>query len=364
VHQVDQQRETALALQHAILGPAELPDGFAACYQAASPPLQVGGDWYDIVDLDDGRIALVVGDCVGHGLTAATVMGQVRSACRALLFDHPSPAAALIGLDRFAARLPGARCSTAVCVVLDPATGELVYSSAGHPPPILVHADGTIRMLDDAHTIALGMRADWPRPEGRVTMSSGATLALYTDGLVERRRVALEEGIGRLADLISERRDAKLNDIVGQSMSFLEPPSGYQDDVVLLLYRHPAPLDLTFPAHAENLAPARTALRKWLNKVHADPEQAMKVLVAVGEAVANAVEHGHRADPDGVITLNATAIGDGVQITISDTGTWKVPLPTNSLRGRGTALMRSLMHHVTVDTDASGTTVHLKARIA
>ncbi|MGC2656106.1 MAG: GAF domain-containing protein, partial [Mycobacterium sp.] len=106
VHQVDQQRETALALQHAILGPAYLPHGFAVRYQAASRPLQVGGDWYDIVDLEDGRIALIVGDCVGHGLAAATVMGQLRSACRALLLDHPSPRAALAGLDRFAARLP------------------------------------------------------------------------------------------------------------------------------------------------------------------------------------------------------------------------------------------------------------------
>ena len=143
VYQVDQQRETALALQHAILGPAHLPHGFAVRYQAASRPLQVGGDWYDVVDLEDGRIALVVGDCVGHGLAAATVMGQVRSACRALLLDNPSPGAALAGMDRFAARLPGAQCTTAVCAVLNPETGELVYSSAGHPPPILVHADGT-----------------------------------------------------------------------------------------------------------------------------------------------------------------------------------------------------------------------------
>ena len=142
VHQVDQQRETALALQHAILGPAHLPRGFAVRYQAASRPLQVGGDWYDIVDLEDGRIALIVGDCVGHGLAAAAVMGQVRSACRALLLDHPSPRVALAGLDRFAARLPGAQCTTVVCAVLDPDTGELVYSSAGHPPPILVLADG------------------------------------------------------------------------------------------------------------------------------------------------------------------------------------------------------------------------------
>ena len=118
-------------------------------YQAASRPLQVGGDWYDVVDLDDGRIGLIVGDCVGHGLTAATVMGQLRSACRALLLENPSPRAALAGLDRFAARLPGARGTTAVCAVLNPETGELVYSSAGHPPPIVMDADGTTQVIED-----------------------------------------------------------------------------------------------------------------------------------------------------------------------------------------------------------------------
>ena len=85
VYQLDEQRETAVALQHAMLGPVNLPEGFAVRYRPASRPLQVGGDWYDVVDLDDGRFALIVGDCVGHGLSAATVMGQLRSACRALL---------------------------------------------------------------------------------------------------------------------------------------------------------------------------------------------------------------------------------------------------------------------------------------
>jgi PAS domain S-box-containing protein len=136
VYQLDEQRETVVALQHAMLGPANLPGGFAVRYHPASRPLQVGGDWYDVVDLDDGRVALIVGDCVGHGLAAATVMGQLRSACRALLLEQSGPSAALTGLDRFAARLPGARCTTAFCAVLTLATGQLVYSNAGHPPPI------------------------------------------------------------------------------------------------------------------------------------------------------------------------------------------------------------------------------------
>jgi serine phosphatase RsbU (regulator of sigma subunit)/anti-sigma regulatory factor (Ser/Thr protein kinase) len=365
VHQVDQQRETALALQHAILGPARLPGGFAVRYQAASRPLQVGGDWYDVVDLEDGRIALIVGDCVGHGLAAATVMGQVRSACRALLLENPSPAAALAGLDRFAARLPGAQCTTAVCAVLSPDSGELVYSSAGHPPPILVHADGTTRMLEDGHTIALGIRANWARPEGRVTLPAQATLLLYTDGLVERRRSSLEHGISRAATLVRDGRASTLDDLADQVMSSLTPSGGYQDDVVLLLYRHPAPLELKFRAHVSHLAPARAALRSWLTRARVNPDQAMDVLIAAGEAVANAIEHGHRHSPEGTISVGATALLDEVQLIITDTGSWKPPRPApDSNRGRGITLMRGLMHDVTINTGAAGTSVHLSTRIS
>ncbi|MHA7652191.1 SpoIIE family protein phosphatase [Mycobacterium sp. ML4] len=364
VHQVDQQRETALALQHAILGPAQLPNGFVVRYQAASPPLQVGGDWYDIVDLDDGRIALIVGDCVGHGLAAATVMGQVRSACRALLFDNSSPSAVLAGMDRFAARLPGAPCSTAVCVVLNPDTGELVYSSAGHPPPILVGSDGTICKLDEGRTIALGMRPGWPRSEARATMPARATLALYTDGLVERRRVPMEKGISRAATFIHDGRAAALDDLANQIMSGLAPNDGYQDDVVLMLYRHPAPLQLTFAADPENLSASRSALRGWLTRARLDQEQAAKVLLAAGEAVANAIEHGHRHSRGGMVTLGARALDDQVQLTITDTGSWKTPHPDSyPRRGRGIMLMRALMHDVTINSGTAGTTVHLSARI-
>ncbi|MCV7060043.1 SpoIIE family protein phosphatase [Mycolicibacterium vaccae] len=365
VHRVDQQRETALALQHAILGPADLPHGFAVRYQAASRPLQVGGDWYDVVDLDDGRIAMIVGDCVGHGLSAATVMGQVRSACRALLFDNPSPAAALAGMDRFAARLPGAQCATAVCAVLDPATGELVYSSAGHPPPILVHADGAVEQLTDAHTIALGLRVGRHRPEASFTMPAGSTLLLYTDGLVERRRVLLEEGISRAAALLEEQRAPRSRSWASHIMSQMAPSSGYQDDVAAAgCSRHPAPLELDFPADVSHLASTRKALRNWLTSARLEPGQVMDVLVAAGEAVANAIEHGHRHSPGGTIKLKATALVDRVQLTIADTGSWKRPQPAlDTHRGRGLMLMRGLMQDVTIDHGTSGTTVRLYARI-
>jgi len=364
VHQVDQQRETALVLQHAILGPAHLPSGFAVRYQAASRPLQVGGDWYDIVDLQDGRLALIVGDCVGHGLIAATVMGQLRSACRALLLDHPSPRAALCGLDRFAARLPGAQCTTAVCAVLNPDTGELVYSSAGHPPPILVDADGTTRTLEDGHTIPVGLRPDRPRPEARATVPAGATLLLYTDGLVERRGTSLDQGIERASVLVRDGRAAALDDLADQIMTRLAPSSGYQDDVAVLLYRHLAPLEVSFPAHVNELSRSRAALRSWLSQARVDPDQAHDMLVAAGEAVANAIEHGHRDSPEGTITLRATISVDQVQLTVVDTGSWRPPRPdVGRHRGRGITLMRALMQDVTIHPDATGTTVHLSARI-
>ncbi|RDH79652.1 response regulator [Mycolicibacterium moriokaense] len=363
VHQLDQQRETALALQNAILGPSELPLGFAVRYQPATRPLQVGGDWYDVVDLDDGRIALIVGDCVGHGLAAATVMGQLRSACRALLLERPNPAAALAALDQFAARLPGARCTTAFCAVLSPDTGELVYSNAGHPPPIMVHADGSTRLLDGARATPLGLSFDPSRPEHRETLPPRATLLLYTDGLVERRREPLDTGIARAADLVQENRDTGLDDLARQVMSRLAPAGGYQDDVALLLYRQPAPLEVEFPAEASQLAGTRAALRDWLDRAGVDADQTLKVLIATGEALANAIEHGHRDDHDGTVSLRATALADRLHITVIDAGSWKPPVAA-AHRGRGISLMRGLMSDVTIQPRDTGTTVHMLARIA
>ncbi|OBA59917.1 histidine kinase [Mycobacterium sp. 1100029.7] len=364
VYQLDEQRETALALQHAMLGPTTLPEGFAVRYRPASHPLQVGGDWYDLVDLEDGRIALIVGDCVGHGLAAATVMGQLRSACRALLLDRPSPSAVLAGLDRFAARLPGARGTTAFCAVLTLATGELAYSSAGHPPPVMVHADGTATQLEGGHGLPLAVRVEWARPEARATMPARTTLLLYTDGLVERRGHSIEEGITTATDLIQGGRSLALDDVADHLMVRLEPGGGYPDDVAVLLYRQPAPLAMKFEADVEHLAPSRAALRSWLTQAGVEPGQIQDVLTATGEAVANAIEHGYRDDAEGTVSLRATAIVDALQVTVVDSGTWKKPrtIPGHN-RGRGIGLMRGLMEDMTIHSSEAGTTVHLYARI-
>ncbi|MEE4540446.1 SpoIIE family protein phosphatase [Streptomyces sp. V4-01] len=363
-YQFDQQRETALALQRAILGPADLPEGFAVGYEPAARPLEVGGDWYDTVALPDGRIGIVVGDCVGRGLQAATVMGQLRSACRALLLQDPRPDRVLLALDRFASGVPGARCTTVFCGVLDPVAGLLTYSTAGHPPGVLVHPDGTVQLLDGGRSTPLAVRVADSRPCAQHTVPPRATLLLYTDGLVERRRRSLAEGIDQAGAAVAEGRHIAVADLAARLMDRMAPPGGYDDDVALLLYRHPAPLRVAFPAEATQLAPVRKALRSWLDRCALPPQTVQNILVAAGEACANSVEHGHRLAPGAGVVLRVEAMADGMRLTVSDTGSWKPPRPdADQNRGRGLTLMRALMQSVTVTPGPGGTTVAMHTGI-
>jgi anti-sigma regulatory factor (Ser/Thr protein kinase) len=365
VSQIDGQRETALALQHAILGPDILPPGFAARYQPSASPLQVGGDWYDTVPLPDGRIGIVVGDCVGHGLAAAAVMGQLRSACRSLLLEHTDPVRVLAGLDRFAALLPGAECTTVLAAVLDPASGAVDYSAAGHPPPILALPDGSTMTLEDGRGLPVGVRPDRPRHLGRAVLPPRASLLLYTDGLVERRRRSIDEGIDRAAAVLHEQRAQSVEGVAEAVTAALKPPGGYEDDVALLLYRHPGPLDVEFTGTGE-LTEVRSRLRAWLGQCGLAPQQVLDVLIAAGEACANALEHGHRNLGAVPIRLQATALPGQLHLQITDSGTWKTAdphAPGQSLRGRGIGLMRAVMQQVTITPGPEGTIVDMHARI-
>ncbi|OXM59940.1 SpoIIE family protein phosphatase [Amycolatopsis vastitatis] len=364
-HRDDRQREVALALQRSILGPARLPDGFAVRYEPANPPLEVGGDWYDVIALAGDRIGIVVGDCVGRGLAAAAVMGQLRSACRALLLEAGSPAHTLTALDRFADRLPGALCTTVFCGVLDPDGGTLTYSSAGHPPATLVHRDGAAQFLDEGGSVPLAVRLDGPRPEATAAVPIGSLLMLYTDGLVERRRESLDDGIQRATEIAHDVRDAELPDLAATLMSRLRPEDGYEDDVALLLYRRSVPpLALDFPAHPDSLASTRHWLRAWLANAAIEPDLAQDVLVAAGEACANAVEHAYLGGTGAAAHLAARLTGAHLVVTVTDHGRWKQPPPDNHvLRGRGVPMMEALADVVTFRHGATGTTVTLEWRI-
>jgi serine phosphatase RsbU (regulator of sigma subunit) len=198
------ERDSATVLQRAVL-PAGLPqvDGvlLAAAYRPAGGSRLVGGDWYDACLTGDGRVALVVGDVVGHGVGAAAAMGQLRNALRAYLFEGHAPAASLERVNRLLRADRPVRRATVVVAVYDPATGDLVLANAGHLPPLLVDGD-RCDLLGGTHGPLLGAFDEPEIPERRVRLRPGTSVVLYTDGLVERRDRSLDTTIAELCDLV------------------------------------------------------------------------------------------------------------------------------------------------------------------
>ncbi|MFE3854096.1 PP2C family protein-serine/threonine phosphatase [Streptomyces griseorubiginosus] len=235
------EREVALALQEAMLPVSRqsLHDRAAVRYRPAIGALNVCGDWYDLVDLVDGHgVGVSVGDVVGHGLGAACVMGQLRSALSAASRVSAGPAQALDVLGRYAHVIDGAESATAVTTFIDFDHGTITYSSAGHPPPMLVHADGRVECLDKATDPPLDARPDpIPRPQATTTFRAGATLALYTDGLVERRHEDVDTGLTRLADSLTRHRRADPETLADAVLAELLPPGGATDDTALVIVR-------------------------------------------------------------------------------------------------------------------------------
>ncbi|MFF8375454.1 PP2C family protein-serine/threonine phosphatase [Streptomyces sp. NPDC015661] len=233
------EREVALHLQEAML-PAPHPLGHhhaAVRYRPATGALNVCGDWYDLVELP-GRTAVAVGDVVGHGLRAAGVMGLLRSALSAASRVADGPARALEVLDLYSRDVPGAESTTAVSVVIDWTNRVLTYSSAGHPPPVLCHPDGTVEFLDRATDPPLGALPEHaPRPQARVSFTDGTVLAVYTDGLVERRREDIDTSLTRLADALTRHRAVPPESLADILLAELTPPTGITDDTALVLLR-------------------------------------------------------------------------------------------------------------------------------
>jgi serine phosphatase RsbU (regulator of sigma subunit) len=236
------EREVAMALQEAMLPDRRQVSHHhraAVRYRPAVGALNVCGDWYDLVDLVGGnRVGVSVGDVVGHGLAAAGVMGQLRSALSAASRVAEGPAQALDVLGRYAHVVEGAESATAVTTFIDFDRHTITYSSAGHLPPVLVHPGGRAEFLDGATDTPLDARPDpIPRPQSEAGFTPGATLVLYTDGLVERRGEDIDTGLARLAEALHRNREQDPERLADTVLLELLPPGGATDDTALIIVR-------------------------------------------------------------------------------------------------------------------------------
>jgi PAS domain S-box-containing protein len=236
----DNQRTIAHVLQQSLLAddpPHDERIAVASRYQPAGESLDVGGDWHDTFCTGDGKVVVVVGDVVGRGIEAATAMGQLRSAVRALACAAFGPDEVLEHLDAVAEQLPRARMATLVYAEIELETGRLRYASAGHPPMLLMQPEQDATLIWDGRSIPLGARLG-PRLQtvGEVDMRAGARLLLYTDGLVEQSASSLDEALEALAGEFQRLRDTPIDRLLDELM---QSGDGADDVCVLCLQYTP-----------------------------------------------------------------------------------------------------------------------------
>ena len=358
--------EVAVALQGSLLPrvPAMIGESrLTGRYQPGTRNVSVGGDWFDAIELDDGRFFVIVGDVVGNGIHSAAAMGKLAMATRALAPLFCEPAALLDQLDKVAQGDPGTQFATMAVVQIDRRLSTLRVSLAGHPPPLLRTEAGQVIALDGARGPSLGGLAH-SRSQCDVAIEGPCTLVLYTDGLVEQRTTHLDgrmDVLGRAVANWTGSIDRLADDLLETMLM-----DGQRDDVALLCVSIPDVLpefSQTIPATMASVRELRSGLRSWLNGVFVEQEQIDDVLVAVGEAVTNAVEHGHRFDGRD-IDVTARRLAPALyRFVISDRGSWRAPQASEGLRGRGLGLMRNLVDTVEVDPGPSGTVVTLTTAV-
>ncbi|MDQ3934029.1 MAG: SpoIIE family protein phosphatase [Actinomycetota bacterium] len=365
---VDRARQHAVAglLQRTLL-PASLPEvptlDMAARYVPGADDTQVGGDWYDVIALPGGRVGVAIGDVVSRGVRAAAVMGQMRTALRAYALEGSPPGPVLDRLDRLVRGLEEREMATVAYLVLDPADGSLSFSLAGHLPPLVISPDGETRYLEGVRSRPIGVTAARGYEEAEARLERGETLVLYTDGLVERRGVPLDDGLRTLREIAAglagqapaELCERLVDALVGRFAA---------DDVALLAIHLPAHvaerLELSLRAEPTSLAVMRRAVQDWLARVGVTEVLGYDVLVAVGEAAANAVEHAY--GPSAArFALEVGVEDEDLVVVVRDEGRWREARGAH--RGRGLAMMERLMDDVQVTSDERGTVVTMRRKL-
>ena len=358
-----QEHQVAQTLQRSLL-PEALPEipGFslAARYQAGSSEARVGGDWYDVVPLSDGRVGVVIGDVAGHGIKAAARMGHLQSALRAYALGGDSPAVVLELMNRYVRELEPGAMATLVYALLE-LDGMVRISVAGHPPPLLLESEsGSGRLVTGEQAPPLGVATYPGYEETVITLGPGSSLVLYTDGLIERPGRSLDEGLERLLAAGipgTAEPEALCERLLGAMLT-----DAAADDVAVVAVQLKAAVlefERVVPADPRALAPLRQSLNLWLNGIGVSADEVYDVLVACGEACTNAIQHAY---PPGDATFRVSGVCENgtLEITVSDRGRWRARAPGSG--GLGLLLMQGLMDSVDVDTGADGSNVILRRR--
>ena len=336
---------------------------FSAKYLPAGSGIKIGGDWYDVFQLPSGRVAFVIGDVVGRGPLAASVMGETRTAMRAYLLEGHGLTEAMSRLNELMISLGRNRAATVALLELDLELNQIDGVSAGHLPPVLVDDAGRASFWDLPPGPPLGIAAGHRYQSRRQYLVSDSALLLYTDGLIELRGEPIDDGLERLraaAERSAGAEDASLADGVYRALS---GRMGLEDDVALLAIEA-VPLgsvvELTLDADPGVLVGLRRTLGRWLAALGASEDQLFDIALATSEAASNAIEHAYGAR-HATFSVRCERVQDEVRVTVHDDGRWRHPRANG--RGRGLKIMFGLMDVVDVDSNAEGTTVRLAKRI-
>ncbi|BAX93704.1 SpoIIE family protein phosphatase [Mycobacterium shigaense] len=371
-------RDSAIVMQQALLA-ASVPvvpgADITAEYLVAAEDTAAGGDWFEAIALGD-RLVLVVGDVVGHGVEAAAVMSQLRTALRMQIVAGHSVTEALEAVDRFHVHVPGSKSATLCVGSLDYATGEFQYCTAGHPPPLLVSADATARYLEPSGAGPLGSETSFPvRSE---ILGIGDSVLLYSDGLIERPGRPLVASTAEFAELaanivrgvggfVIDAPTRSIDRICSETLELLLRETGYSDDITLLAAQRrtpPAPLHMTLDATIHAARAVRFRLREWLTEIGAHADDISDVVHAVSEFVENSVEHGYSTEVADGVVVDASLAGDGnLRVAVADRGRWKDHRTGEQGRGRGLAMAEALVSHAHVERGKRGTTASVTHRL-
>jgi PAS domain S-box-containing protein len=353
-------------LQRALL-PTRLPQlpgvHVAARYLPGGMGSDVGGDWYDVFPLENGRIGVAIGDVAGHGLRAAALMGQLRNSLRAYAIEGHPPAVVVDRLNRLVRDLEQGWMATLLYMVMSPDDSEIRFANAGHMPAMALEL-GDARFIDVQRGPPLGVGADDEYVEVIETVTPGTTLFVYTDGLVEQPGISPDVSLARLAKNAlagPDDPDALCDHLVKSQIGEGQP----RDDVAFVAI-HTVPLSgqslaLRLPAEPKALSSVRRALTRWLEHAGATTEEAQAIQLACHEACTNAIEHGYRFGEATFEVLGELRDGE-LTLTVVDSGGWRGAGDVD--RGRGFALMEGLMDGVDVTPGREGTTVVMTRRLA